>query len=143
MTEYVEFKDKNLQLLVLEHLMYIKKLIEPKFELRKFADNYEGREINLDEEGHDIIPEAMEYLLSIRIKPEWLNEITELYQDGGSFIWLEIIPYWSGYGGEFAINSSEDLELLPNLKKIKLFFNDENPGILEEFGRKGVIAEWV
>lgn len=139
----VEFIDRNFRLLVLETLMYFDKVIQPSFDIREFAKNYPHREIDVNSEGYDIIPEALDYLLSIPIKKEWLDGVTELCQDGGSDMWLNIIPYWSGETNDFDIATAVDAKLLPNLKNIVLFYNEDNPDLLYEFIRLGVDADWV
>ncbi|MCO1336672.1 hypothetical protein MO867_20305 [Microbulbifer sp. OS29] len=111
--------------------------------LSEVLANYTARKIDIEEEGYDPIPEALDYFRSIRIKKEWLDDITDLHQDGGSPIWLQIIPFWCGTTDEFDIGSTEDISLLPNLKKITLFYNEYNPGILQEFQEKGIEAKWV
>lgn len=143
MSEYVEFKDENFRLLVLDKLMYHYKVIQPEFDIFQFADSYTKRNIDIEEEGYEPIPEALDHFRSIPIKKEWLNDITDLHQDGGGHIWLQIIPFWCGTTDDFDIHSTEDTNLLPNLKKLILFYNEENPEILEDFKRKGIEAKWV
>ncbi|WP_020413569.1 DUF6892 domain-containing protein [Microbulbifer variabilis] len=143
MSEYAEFTDENFRLLVLEKLMYFHKVIQPEFNVFEFAANHLGRTIDIEEEGYDPIHEVQDYFRRIEIKKEWLTDITELRQEGSYPIWTQIIPFWCGTTDDFDICSTADTNLLPNLKKLILFYNEENPEILEEFKAKGIDAKWV
>jgi hypothetical protein len=143
LNNHVEFIDRNFRLLVLEKLMYVEKVIQPSFDIYDFSKTYNKREINLELEGYEIIPEALNYLLSIPIQQEWLGRVTALFQDGGSYMWHNIIPHWSGETDDFSINSAVDAKMLPNLKEIVLFYNKANPHLLDEFKSLGIDADWV
>ncbi|WP_444930185.1 DUF6892 domain-containing protein [Microbulbifer sp. SSSA002] len=142
MSEYAEFRDKNFRLLVLEKLIYDYKIIQPEFDIFQFTETYTEREIDIEEEGYDPIPEALHYFNSIQIRKEWLTDITNLHQEGGNPIWLQIIPFWCGTTDDFDIQSSDDADLLPNLEELTIFYNEKNPEILEEFKAKGIKAKW-
>jgi hypothetical protein len=141
--ETVDFVDPNFKLLVVEELMYFQKVIQPQFDMEPFAKAYKEGTIDIEEAGYEVIPEARQYFLSIPVKREWLERITSLCQDGGSHIWLQIIPRWSGTTDDFDINRVDDAKMLPNLKKIVLFYNAKRLGILDEFARLGIKASWV
>ncbi len=78
----------------------------------------------------------------MQIPSEKVQGIEELYTDGGDAIYMQIIPFWSGEDDAFNMKSAEDVNLLPNLKEVT-FFYDEDDSILSEFQNKGIKAEWL
>ena len=142
MSKVLEFKDPNFRLAVINVLMYEKNIIEPAIDPFDFAENYDKRAIDIDEEGYEIIPEILEYFNNLEILDSQVKDIDELYQDGGDDVYMAIFPFWSGTDDIFNINSAEDAALLPKLKNVTLFHSSEND-ILEQFETKGINAEWL
>lgn len=147
MSNKIEFKDKGMRLLVIDHLMYELGLIQPKLDAWEFVKSYKGRDIDIEEEGYDPILEIVNYIDQIEIKPEWLDKITELTQNAND-IYSQIVPLddisdtdmWN----DIIVNSSADIDLLPNLNKITLYEGEEGRGwLLEGFESKGIDAEWL
>jgi len=136
------FKDFNFKLAVIQELMYNQELITPVFDIYDFTEKYQERKINIENEGFHIIPEARKYFEDLAIPEDLLPEIEELSQDGGDEIYLQLCPFWDGEDDLFNIHSPEDCNLLPNLKKITLFY-DKNEIIIEKFKKKGVSAEFL
>jgi len=135
----IHFSDFNFKLMIIEELMYNKELIKPKFDIFEFVKLYEKRAIDLDEEGYEPIPEAVEYFKQLTIDKKLAKEVTEVYQDGGNDIYMNIIPYWDGEDDTFNVRSFEDIKHFPNLKKMTLLCND--PKVFEELRAKGIDAE--
>lgn len=135
----IVFSDFNFKLLVIEELMYNQELLKPKFDLYEFAEIYDKRKIDIEEEGYAMIPEAVEYFRNLPVSEELAGKVTELYQDGGNDIYGEIFPFWDGEDDTFDIKSYEDVKHFPNLKKMVLFCDDEKT--LNELRAKGIEAQ--
>jgi len=122
----VVFKDLHFKYLVIEELMYNQQILLPGFDVRYLAKEYDKREIDVEAEGYEVIPEVRKYFKNLDISHELLAKVTTLYQDsglgGGSAFIYQLQPFWDpGSGDEvFKITNKaiDDLELLPNLKKI-------------------------
>ncbi len=120
------FKDLGLKLLVIEELMYQQKVLKPQFDIHLFAKEYEKREISVEIDGYEIIPEVETYFKNLSISDELLAKVETLHQssglDGGSAFIYHLYPFWDPGSGDEAIPVSDkaitDLELLPNLNSI-------------------------
>lgn len=108
--------DFNLKLMVINQLMYVDEVLVPKFDIWKFAETYKEREIDIEEEGYNRIPEAEAYFKSLEIPMSLLIDIKELKPDGGDKIYGQIIPFWDGEDDQFDVKSIKDVKYLPNLK---------------------------
>jgi hypothetical protein len=139
--EKIEFKDFNFKLAVIQVLMYEKELLKPAFDIFEFAKRYRQREIDVDEEGYDIIPEVKKYFENLEIDRKYADEITEIIQDGGNDIYMNMIAFWSGEDDVFNIRSFEDTVHFKNLKKVELFYDENIDTIREELRAKGISAE--
>ena len=137
--EKIEFKDFNFKLAIIEELMYNKKILTPKFDVYEFAEFYDKREIDIEEDGYEPISEVVEYFKKLEIDKKFAEEITEIYQDGGNEIYMNITPFWDGEDDEFNIRNYDDVKHFPNLKKMTLFETD--PKIFEELKAKGIDAK--
>ena len=139
MTQVINFKDFNFKLLIIEELMYTKKLLQPAFDVYKFVKLYDKRKIDIDEEGYDPIPEVIAYFKDLEIDQSLAAEVTELYQDGGNEVYMQIGPLWDGEDEIYDIASFEDVAHFRNLKKMTLFNSD--PKVYEELRAKGIAAK--
>jgi len=146
----VVFKDLHFKYLVIEALMYNLQILKPAFDIQKFVQEYDKREIDIEEEGYQVIPEVKRYFKNLDIPVELLEKVTVLYQDsglsGGSVFIYQLYPFWDpGAGDEvFKITNKaiEDLELLPNLKKI-IGLENSNPSkkLVKAIEEKGIVLE--
>lgn len=136
------FKDINFKLCAIEELMYTQKVLTPKLDVYDFVENYKGRKINIDEEGYDIIPEVLEYFNQLEIPADLLANISEIYQDGGNDIYMQICPFWSGTDDIFNITNVEDSALFPNLKKMTIFYGNDKT-ILDQLNSKNIETEYL
>lgn len=115
--------DLNFKLLVIQKLMYEDEVLLPKFNIYDFAKTHD---IDIEERGYNILPEAVEYFKNIKIPSSLLIDIEELYPDGGSEIYSQLYPFWDGEDDCFDVKSIADIEYLPRLKRINnLFFNKD------------------
>jgi hypothetical protein len=134
----MQFKDLNFKLAVIQVLMYEKELIQPAFDIFEFAKRHKARTIDVDSEGYDIIPEALQYFEQLQIDERLAPEVDALTQDGGNDIYMNIIPFWSGSTDDFNIQSFEDVDQFPNLKTIVLFYDVRLEEIQAEMKKKGI-----
>ena len=134
----LSFTNFNFKLAVIQELMYNKELIEPKFDIYEFAEEYSGRKIDIDEEGYDPIEEAVDRFKKLEIPEALADEVTELYMDGGDDVYLQIYPFWDGEDDYFDLKAvtPEELAQFKNLKKMTVMSEnyDEVAKILNECG---------
>ena len=138
----MKFEDFNFKLAVIQNLMYEQRQLSPRFDLRAFIKSYSERQIDIANEGYEIISEAKQYFEQLEIPTSLMLSIDEIYQDGGNEIYLQLCPFWNGEDDIFNIQSVADIEKLPNLTTITLFY-DKDEQILEEFQKRGIIAKWL
>ena len=142
MTKSAEFKDFNFKLAAINELMYEQEILKPRFNICEFIENYSVRQIDIEREGYEIIPEVRQYFESLQIPLDLLAGIEEIYQDGGNEIYMQICPLWDGEDDRFDIHSADDVRSLPNLKFITLIYNGDRD-FLEQFEKIGIKAKWL
>ncbi|NOU72499.1 hypothetical protein GC098_13860 [Paenibacillus sp. LMG 31458] len=119
-TEGISFKDFNFKLVVIEELMYRQNILEPAFDLYAFVADYLERDINIEDEGYEIIPEAKTYFEELVLTSDHLAHVKELIFDGGLQIYTQIVPFWAGEDELFDVHSLEDASHLPNLTTLSV-----------------------
>ncbi|WP_047546565.1 DUF6892 domain-containing protein [Psychroserpens sp. Hel_I_66] len=139
--EEIKFVDFGFKLSIIQELMYNKELIKPKFDLFEFVLWYPKREIDLEEEGYEPIEEITHYFRDLPIPKRLASEITEIYQDGGNDIYMQLLRFGEGWEDYWDIESAKDAEQFPNLKKAVLSYAKEN--VLNELNDMGIKAEWI
>ena len=134
----LKFESFGFKLAIVQSLMYDRELLTPRFDIYDFAEVYEGRSIDVDEEGYEPIPEALEWFKSLQIPVALADEITELIVDGGNEIYGQIIPFWDGEDDYFDIKnvSEEEIKQFKNLKRMEVM-PQENCSEMEVFKRCG------
>ena len=142
--ETIQFQNFNFKLLIIEELMYNKELLKPKFDIYEFAKLYDKREISIEEEGYDPIPEAIEWFETLPIKASLAKHVKELNLDGGSDVYCQIWPFGDGECDYFDVKNLdiEDLKQFPNLKEIDgtvNMFDEESTKLLESLGIEIII----
>lgn len=134
--EKIEFKDFNFKLAIIEELMYNKELLKPKFDVYEFAEITKIKGFSATEGGYEPIPEVVEYFKALEIDKKLAEQVTEIYQDGGNEIYVNVTPQWDGEDDVFNIQSFDDIKHFPNLKKMTLFETDSK--VIEELKSKGI-----
>ena len=135
-----KFKDFNFKLALIQVLMYDKKLLTPKFDVYDFYKKaHKGRK--LDPVDNQLIPEAKTYFEELDIPTELLAKVDKIAQQPNDESIEQVIPIWVGEGGEFDIKSTDDLKLVPNLKKAVLFYDDDEV-IEKKIKSKGIDAKY-
>ena len=122
----VPFADIGLKIAVIDELMYRRDLLKPRLLLDTFVKEYEGRRIDREADGYAVIPEILEYFERLDIPQHLLNEVGELYidggLDGGSALYEEMFPFFDpGCGDELLPIGKQavaNLAYLPNLRRI-------------------------
>jgi len=136
--EILYFKNFNFKLAVIEELMFTKKLLKPEFDVYDFVKDYNRREIDIDSEGYEIIPEVKKYFQDLEIRKDLAKEVEELYLDGGNKIYVQLCPFWDGEDDLFTIKAISEDEIIQfsNLRKITdtlLEENDKNMNLLKKY----------
>ncbi|MCH3885700.1 DUF6892 domain-containing protein [Tenacibaculum aquimarinum] len=139
--EQITFVDFGFKLSIIQELMYNKKLIKPKFDLFEFVIWYPKREIDLEEEGYEPIKEVTKYFKDLPIPKRLASEITEIYQDGGNDIYMQLLRFGEGWEDYWDIESAKDAEQFPNLKKAVICYAKEN--VLKELNDMGIKSSWI
>ncbi|WP_143305546.1 DUF6892 domain-containing protein [Chitinophaga vietnamensis] len=141
--EKIEFADFNFKLAVIQELMYNQELITPKFNLYDFVDNYQAREIDIEKEGYDFIPEVSAYFKSLEIDKKFADKITHITQDGGDDIYGHMLRFWDGEDDSFNIRNFEDVKHFSNLRYMNLFYSEDLPEIKAALAAKNITVESV
>lgn len=144
------FKDFGFKLMVIDELMYAQKRLLPLFDIRKFAKEWTKREISIEDDGDEIIPEAQKYFKNLPISDELLSHVKVLTQksglDGGGGVIEQMFPFWDPGVGDGPIpitnKAVADLNLLPNLERIVGLEHEVNKPIprklLQELEKRGI-----
>lgn len=140
MTTHTDFKDFNFKLAVIEVLMYRKKLLMPEFDIYTFVKQHKARKIDIEKEGYEVIPECRQYFEDLVIPQELLLQVESINQ-GSHDVYHQIVHFWDGEDDAFNISSTDDLALVPNLKRIVLLY--DNGKMLKEFEAKGIQTEYL
>ena len=136
----VPFTDINLKLVVIEELMYSQSVLTPAFDMWEFAKAHEGREINIEREGYDVIPEALEYFTNLPLTPEALAQVTKLDFDGGLEVYGQVLPFWGGEDDTFDVHSFADVVHLPNLRRVALNGFAADDADLSPLHQRGIVV---
>ncbi|PRZ45626.1 hypothetical protein R1T40_22050 (plasmid) [Tritonibacter scottomollicae] len=145
------FKDIGLKFMVIDELMYVQKRLLPLFDIRQFAEEWTKREISIEDDGYDVIPEAMTYFKNLAIPGELLSHVEVLTQKsgldgGGGGVIEQMVPFWDPGGGDGPVpvtnKAAVDLDLLPNLTCIvglEHEVNEPKPRkLLQELEKRGI-----
>jgi len=135
----ITFVDFGFKLSIIEELMYIKGLLEPKFDIHEFADWYRDRKIDINEEGYEPIAEVVQYFKDLPIPKRLATEITDIYQDGGNDIYMNLSPFSGGGEDDWDMETAVDAKQFPNLKKATLCYAKDC--VYDEFEKMGIEAE--
>ncbi|RPE13073.1 hypothetical protein EGT74_05935 [Chitinophaga lutea] len=136
--ETIEFADFNFKLAVIQHLMYDKKLLQPAFDLYDFVNNHAEREIDIEDEGYEFIPEVTAWFEDLEIDKKYADEITEIVQEGGDEIYGQVLRFWDGEDSTFNITDFDDTRHFKNLRKMTLFHSENLPEIKAMLAKKGI-----
>lgn len=138
--DVLEFDNFNFKLAIIQVLMYDLEVLSPSFDIFDFAEEYEGEEI--DTESFDPIEPAIDFFKELQIPKKLAEKVEEIYMDGGSEIFLNIIPQWDGEDEFFDLSevSEKELAQFPNLKKATIMSNQYDK-VSEVFVHAGIEVE--
>jgi hypothetical protein len=121
-SEVLVFENFNFKLAIVQELMYNQNLITPKFDVYDFAEDYAKREIDVQSEGEELIPEVKKWFKDLPINAALAKKVESLYLDGGNEVYGQIIPFWDGEDEMYDIKgvTPEELAQFPNLKRIEV-----------------------
>lgn len=139
--EEIVFADFGFKLSIIEELMYVKGLLEPQFDIHEFVRWYKARDIDINEEGYEPIAEVVNYFKDLPIPKRLASEITEIYQDGGNDIYMNLSPFSGGAVDYWDIESAMDAKQFPNLKKVTLCYATDKA--FDEFEQMSIETEWL
>ena len=145
----IKFKDFTMKLMVIDALMYEESHIKPPFYLGQFAQECK-REIDVQADGYEIIPEVQKYYKNLDITQALLDKVHTLHY--GYVYCNDLGTYenmWPNFDAgcdqmlEVSLKAVKDLELLPNLKKIKgdNFEDLFDEAFLEALQKRGIVLE--
>jgi hypothetical protein len=119
--EILSFTNLNFKLAIVQELMYNQGLLAPVFDVHDFAADYAKREIDVNEEGYEIIPEVKKWFQTLPVIASLAEKVEFLYLDGGNEIYGQLCPLWDGDDNLYDIKSltQEELSQFPNLKRIE------------------------
>jgi len=137
--EHIEFTDFGFKLAVIEELMYTQEILQPKFELYEFIEWYTEREIDIEEEGYEPIAEVTQFFRDIKIPKNMAPLLTEIYQDGGNEVYMNLLRFGNGTEDYWDIKSAVDAKQFPNLKKATLCYAED--AVFNEMNALGIDAE--
>ncbi|MCF1450169.1 hypothetical protein FS815_25610 [Agrobacterium vitis] len=108
------FADPNLKLVVLSSLLDMKQidLGTPK----QLATKVLGRAVDLEDEGYEMIPEALDYLQRYPLSDELLSAVEELGFDGGATVYEFAWYFWDGEDDVFDVKDLSGIERCKNIK---------------------------
>ncbi|GGZ12842.1 hypothetical protein CP967_17715 [Streptomyces nitrosporeus] len=140
-----EFKDFNFKLAVVETLMYIDGTLTPVFRIDELlrakgaSDVY--RYVYDKGLAYTVLDESRAYFEALEISDELLASVEELVIDGGNQVNHECAPIWDGEDGLFDVRSLDDLDLLPNLKRVLGEDMIDVPDMMERFAARGITVD--
>ncbi|MGW2178186.1 DUF6892 domain-containing protein [Streptomyces sp. NPDC001732] len=116
------FRDFNFKLLVIEKLMYQDKTLTPAFSIDECLKAKGANDAQLyafdNDLAYTVLDEARTYFEALEISEELLATVDTLLVDGGLQVYYECSPVWDGEDDLFDVGSLDDLDLLPNLRRI-------------------------
>ncbi|MER5746476.1 DUF6892 domain-containing protein [Streptomyces sp. NPDC002225] len=116
------FRDFNFKLLVIEKLMYEDRTLTPAFSIDELL-SARGARSAMDyvyEQGLEftVLDESRAYFEALEISEELLATVETLLVDGGNRVYYHCSPVWDGEDELFDVASLDDLDLLPNLRRV-------------------------
>ncbi|MBB2754626.1 UNVERIFIED_ORG: hypothetical protein GGI57_005361 [Rhizobium aethiopicum] len=112
------FSDSNLKLAVLSSLLYAKLLDLGTPE--QLATHVLGREVDLEKDGYELIPEALDYLVRYPLTEELLASVEDIELDGGAAIYPFAWYFWGGEENAFDVKDLSGIRFCPNLKSFSV-----------------------
>ncbi|EGL65520.1 hypothetical protein AGRO_1904 [Agrobacterium sp. ATCC 31749] len=133
------FSDPNLKLAVMSALLRFKMLDLGTPE--QLATHVLGRPVDLEQDGYELIPQALDYLVRYPLTAEQLAAVDWIQFDGGEEIYPYAWYFWSGEEGIFDIRNTSDIHLCVNLRGISVI------SMIDRFDLRTLVSlqklEWI
>lgn len=133
------FSDPNLKLAVMSALLRFKMLDLGTPE--QLATHVLGRPVDLEQDGYELIPQALDYLVRYPLTDEQLAAVDWVQFDGGEEIYPYAWYFWGGEEGVFDIRDTSDIHLCVNLRGISVI------SMIDHFDLRTLVPlrklEWV
>jgi hypothetical protein len=110
------FADVNFKLIVLSSLVEGKVLDLGTPE--DLASHVLGRDVDLEDEGYDLMPEVLEYLACYPLTKEMLAQVGSIRFDGGNKLYRFAWYFWGGAADTFEVSDMGGIELCPNVTSV-------------------------
>ncbi len=108
------FSDPNLKLAVMSSLLFAKAL--DLGTPQQLASHVRGRTVDLEQDGYELIPEALDYLVRYPLTDEQLAAVEWVEFDGSGAVYPYAWYFWGGEESVFDIKDISGLRFCPNLK---------------------------
>ena len=112
------FSDVNLKLAVMSALLDAKALDLGTPE--QLATHVLSRPVDLEKEGYELIPEALDYLARFPLSDDLLASVESMEFDGGATIYPFAWYFWGGEEDAFDIKDLSGIRFCPNLKSLSV-----------------------
>jgi len=112
------FSDVNLKLAVMSALLDAKALDLGTPE--QLATHVLSRPVDLEKEGYELIPEALDYLARFPLSDDLLASVESMEFDGGATIYPFAWYFWGGEENAFNIKDLSGIRFCPNLKSLSV-----------------------
>ncbi|WP_244511704.1 MULTISPECIES: hypothetical protein [unclassified Rhizobium] len=112
------FSDPNLKLAVLLSLLDAKLLDLGTPE--QLATHVLGRPVDLERDGYELIPEALDYLVRYPLTDQLLASVEDIELDGGAAIYSFAWYFWGGEENAFDVTDLSGIRFCPNLKSFSV-----------------------
>jgi hypothetical protein len=140
------FRDFNFKLLVIEKPMYQNKTLTPAYSIDAClrAKGIEDAQLYAfdNDLDHTVLDEARTHFEALEISEELLATVDSLLVGAGHQVYYECSPVRDGEDDLFDVGSLDDLDLLPNLRRI-VGARNCGPGVpfkAEILEARGIIA---
>ncbi|MEO9338639.1 hypothetical protein ABFT80_14455 [Mesorhizobium sp. SB112] len=110
------FADVNFKLIVLSSLVERKALNlgTPQ----DLASHVLQRDVDLEEEGYDLMPEVLDYLARYPLTEEMLAQVDSIRFDAGNKLYRFAWHYWGGADDTFDVSDMGGIDLCPNITSV-------------------------
>ncbi|WP_371030379.1 hypothetical protein [Pseudoclavibacter sp. JSM 162008] len=123
------------RLAILNELMFVQRVLGPRFNLYDFAQDQGAKNFDPDAYYDTMIPSVRAWLRRYPIPTRVAGKVEELVLDGGNEIYAQLIPQWDGEDSSFDIATITDHDLAPftNLRRV-----DDIGGLLGPRARRAL-----
>lgn len=117
----LSLKSFPFRLAILNELMFVQRVLGPRFNVYDFAQDRGAKNFDPDEYYDTMIPSVRAWLRGYPIPARVAGKVEQLVLDGGNEIYAQLIPRWDGEDNSFDITTitDHDLEPFTNLRRVE------------------------